>query len=60
MNPVIVTVVLFGMLHLGALIFFAGDLKARVKNLELWKDKAGSEIRDVCVEVGEIKGHLGL
>lgn len=60
MTPVIVTVVLFGLLHLGALVFFAGDLKARVVNLEVWKEKAGSEIADNAGKISKLEGHLGL
>lgn len=60
MNPTIITVALFGIANIGALIFGLGDLKARVKNLELWKEKAGSEIADTASQVAFVKGHLGL
>jgi hypothetical protein len=58
MNSTIVTVALFGLANLGALIFAFGDIKARVKNLESWKEKAGSEIGEVRDRVSTLEGRF--
>lgn len=60
MNPVIVTVVIFGITNLGALLIAVGGFKARLTNLEVWKEKAGSEIADTAGRVAKVEGHLGI
>jgi|HubBroStandDraft_2_1064218.scaffolds.fasta_scaffold1160972_2 hypothetical protein len=60
MYPVIVTVAIFGLTNLGALVFAVGGFKARLTNLEVWKEKAGSEIADTAGRVSRVEGHLGI
>ena len=51
-------VIVLGLANLGALIFFLGGLKEKVKNLEGRQDKLEFEVSVVRVDVGEIKGQL--
>jgi hypothetical protein len=60
MNPTIVAVAIFGLTNLGALLLLVGGFKARLTNLEVWKEKAGSEIADTAGRVSRVEGHLGL
>lgn len=55
-----VTVAVFGLGNAGLLIFMLGGFNARIQKLEEESDLHGAEIRDVRIEVGTIKGHLGL
>ena len=57
---IIATVAVFGLGQAGLLIFMLGGFAARITKLEEDSDQQGGEIRDVRIEVGTIKGHLGL